>query len=66
MRKHVKGHLMAEIAWRAKASTNYVKLVLDGERNANTNKAQQIVIAGQILESALEKANKDMDKIFKK
>lgn len=66
MRKHVKGHLVAELARKAEKSDKYVRLLLDGERETNTEIAQKIVKAGTIMETALEKANKDVDKIFKK
>lgn len=66
MRKHVKGYLLADLAHKAGVSGQYVNMVLDNKRERKSEKAQKIIEAVTILESAIDTANKKIDKIFQK
>lgn len=64
--KHFKGHLIAEVAHKAEVSREYVQKLTKGEREANTDVAKKIVKAAEIIETALETADKKLDKLFNK
>lgn len=53
MKRHVKGHLLAELARKAGVSTNYVKFLINGDRAANTDRARKVLKGADIIEDAL-------------
>lgn len=64
--KYFRGHLPAYVAHKAKKSQVYVVKLANGEREANTDIAKKIIKAAEIIEDALEAADKKIDKIFSK